>query len=86
MTEHGLNEIIYNALDVLYISPVTGEVNEGYIQHINTRHGIEEYVEKYIKAVYGVDIMINRELVKDWLAGRGKSLEKILEKHDKKRI
>lgn len=85
MTEHGLNEIIYNALDALYISPVTGEVNEGYIQHINARAGIEKYAEKYIKSVYNIDITVSRSVIEDWLVGRGKSLEKILN-NDKKRV
>lgn len=86
MTESGLSEIVYGALDALYISPVTGEVNEGYIQHISTRHGIEEYTEKYIKSVYNVSIMINKSFIDSWLSRHGKSLEKILKEYDKERV
>lgn len=80
--------IIYSALDALYVNPMTGVINEGYVQHIENKFGITRYAERYVKKYYGIESFIGEDVVSDWVRSHGKTLEKILNKkeHDKERV
>lgn len=88
MTKDGFNKMVYAALDALYVNPMTGAINEGYIQHINDKYGIAGYTSSYIKSHYGIEAIIGDDVVEEWALSHGKTLEKLLKKkhYDKKRV
>lgn len=80
--------MIYSALDALYVNPMTGVINEGYIQHIENKHGVARYAEKYMKQHFGIQSYIGDDVVEDWAKSHGKTLDKLLNKkqYDQERV
>lgn len=84
--KNGIDKIVRNTLDELYTNPMTGAINEGYMQHIAAKYGITAYAESYIKKFKGMNIIIGQDIVEEWVKTYGKSLTKILLDHDAQRV